>query len=157
EVADGVAEFLVAAPAERDGAVSTAGSGGGGDAGEAGERFGVGEPVAAVADLGDEGGGADGGAAGQGTEDVGVGVGVEQFVEASLELVELGSQGAEGGDVGEGDGAAGVAIFAADAPSGGLEPGEQLGGVFAAAVAVGVQPGGEPLGRQPGGAGFGGE
>ena len=86
--------------------MSAAGAGGWGDAGEAGERFGVGEPGAAVADLGEQGGGADGGAAGQRPEDVGVGVGVEEFVEAGVELVDLGAQALEHGDVGEGDGRA---------------------------------------------------
>ena len=59
EVADGVAELFVAGPAEPDGAGLAGLSGGGGDAGEADQRLGGGEPAAAVADLGQQPGGAD--------------------------------------------------------------------------------------------------
>jgi hypothetical protein len=44
EVAQSVAQFLVAAEAEGDGSVAAAGTCGGGDPGEARQRFGVGEP-----------------------------------------------------------------------------------------------------------------
>ena len=59
EVGDGVAELFVAGPAEPDGADLAGLSGGGGDAGQAGQRFGGGERGAAVADLGEQPGGAD--------------------------------------------------------------------------------------------------
>jgi hypothetical protein len=78
EVAEGVSELLVAAEAEGDGAVAAAGAGRGSDPGEAGQRLGVGEPGAAVADLGEQSSGADRGAAGQGPEADGVGVSVHR-------------------------------------------------------------------------------
>ena len=77
EVGDGVAELFVAGPAEADGADLAGLPGGGCGAGEAGQRFGGGESGAAVADLGEEPGGADGAGAGQRGEDVRVGVGGE--------------------------------------------------------------------------------
>jgi len=58
EVGDGVAELLVAGPAEGDGAHFAGLAGGGCGAGEAGQGVGGGEPGAAVADLGEETGGA---------------------------------------------------------------------------------------------------
>jgi hypothetical protein len=157
EVAERVAELLVAAEAEGDGSVPAAGAGGGCDAGEAAERFGVGESGAAVTDLGEEGGGADGGAAGQGAEDDGVGVGVEELVEAGGELVDLGAEALEDGDVGEGDGTAGVAFVAGGAVGGSGEPAVELVCGLAAAVAVGSQPSAEALLGQPLGSAGGGE
>ena len=103
EVADCFSEFGVAGPSERDDAMSAAGSGGRGDSSEAAQRFGVGESGSAVADLGEQRCGANGGAAWQRSEDVGVRVGVEEFVEAGVELVDLGSEGFEHVDVGERD------------------------------------------------------
>jgi hypothetical protein len=60
EVGDGVAELLVAGPAEGNGAYLARLAGRGRGAGEAGEGFGGGEPGAAVADLGEQPCGADG-------------------------------------------------------------------------------------------------
>src|ERR1035437_10202450 len=77
EVGDGVAELLVAGPAEADGAHFAGLAGGGCGAGEAGQRFRGGEPGAAVADFGEEACGADGARAGPRGEDVAVGVGGE--------------------------------------------------------------------------------
>src|SRR3954454_4014626 len=70
EVADGVAELFVDRPAERDDLVFAGLAGGGGDAGQADQRFGVGEAGAAVADLGEQPGGAHGAGAGQAGEGV---------------------------------------------------------------------------------------
>ena len=81
EVGDGVAELFVAGPAEADDAEFAGLAGGGCGAGQAGQRLGGGEPGAAVADLGQQSGGADAAGAGQGGEDVGVGVRVELGVD----------------------------------------------------------------------------
>ena len=65
EVADRVAQLFVGGPAESDVRDLAGLAGGGGDAGQAGQRFGGGEAGAAVADLGEQPGGADGARAGQ--------------------------------------------------------------------------------------------
>ncbi len=157
EVAEGVTELLVAAEAEGDRTVTTACPGRWGDAGEAGEGLGVGEPGPTVADLGEKRGGSDGGAAGQGPEDVGVRVGGEEFIEAGRELVDLGPEALEDGDVGEGDGAARVAVVAGVPVGRAKKAGVQLGWALSAAVAVGTEPGAEALLGQPGGTGGRGE
>ena len=59
EVGDGVAQLFVAGPAEPDGAQLAGLAGRGRDAGQAGQGFGGGEAGAAVADLGEQSGGAD--------------------------------------------------------------------------------------------------
>jgi hypothetical protein len=70
EVADGVAELLVGCPAQGDCLCLAGWGGGGGDAGQAGEGLWSGEARAAVADLGEQPGGADGAGARQRGEDV---------------------------------------------------------------------------------------
>ena len=74
EVADGVAELLVGGPAEADRTEPAGLASAGRDAGEAGQGVGGREASAAVADLGQQAGGADPAGAGQAGEDVGVGV-----------------------------------------------------------------------------------
>src|SRR5690242_14583036 len=70
EVADRVAQLFVAGPAEPDGADLAGLAGGGRGAGQAGQRLGGGVFGAAVADLGEQPGGAHAAAAGQAGEDV---------------------------------------------------------------------------------------
>ena len=65
EVADRVAELFAEGPAEGDGLVLAGLAGGRGGAGQADQRLGVGEAGPAVADLGQQAGGADGARAGQ--------------------------------------------------------------------------------------------
>src|SRR5262245_39040013 len=65
EVADRVAQLLVNGPAETDDLVLAGLAGGGGDTGQSDQRVGVGEAGAAVADFGQQSGGAHGAGAGQ--------------------------------------------------------------------------------------------
>jgi len=65
EVADGVARLLAGGPAEADGLDLAGLAGGGRHPGQAHQRLRVGEASAAVADLGEQPGGADGPGAGQ--------------------------------------------------------------------------------------------
>ena len=74
EVADRVAQLLADGPAEGDGLVLAGLAGGRRGAGQADQRLGFGEAGPAVADLGEQPGGADGARAGQRGEDVPVGV-----------------------------------------------------------------------------------
>ena len=127
-------------------------SGGGGDAGQAGQRFGGGESAAAVADLGEQPGGADGAGAGQAGEDVRVGVRGELLGDLLGEGLDLLDEGAQGGDERAGDVGVGAALLAGGAAGRGGEAGVQDGGVGAAAVADRGQPGGQPLGGEPVGA-----
>src|SRR5512147_3050150 len=60
EVADRVAQLFVGGPAEPDGARPAGLAGGGGDPGQAGQRLWGGDPGPAVADLGEQPGGAHG-------------------------------------------------------------------------------------------------
>ena len=149
EVADRFPEFGVTGPSEGDDPMSAAGSGGWRHASEAAQRFGVWESGSAVADLGQQGCGAHGRAAWQRSEDVGVRMGVEELVEAGVELVDLGSQRFEHVDVGEGDRSAGVAFVAVDPGGCGDQPVVELSGGLAAAVAVGPHPCVESLLGQP--------
>jgi len=59
EVADRIAQLFADRPAEGDGLVLAGLAGGWGGAGQADQRLGVGEAGAAVADLGEQAGGAD--------------------------------------------------------------------------------------------------
>src|SRR5256886_2139169 len=152
EVADGVAELFVGGPAEADGAVLAGLASAGGDAGEAGQRLGRREAGAAVADLGQEAGGADGAGAGQAGEDVGVGVQGELLVDLLGEDLDLLDQGVQGGQEGPGDVGLDGAVGAGGASGRGGEPGVQGGGSDAAAVADAGQPGGQAPGREPVGA-----
>jgi hypothetical protein len=77
EVADRAAELFADGPAEGDGLVLAGLAGGRRGPGQADQRLGFGEAGAAVADLGEQPGGADGARAGQRGEDVAVGVGGE--------------------------------------------------------------------------------
>jgi hypothetical protein len=93
EVGDGVAQLFVAGPAEPDDAALAGLSGRGCGAGQAGQRLGGRESGAAVADLGEQPGGADAAGAGQGREDVGVGVRGELVVDLGREGLDLFEQG----------------------------------------------------------------
>src|SRR5579875_1870120 len=64
EVHDGGAEFLAARPAEHGLAAFAGLAGGGAGTGERGQRAVGGQPLPAIADLGEQGGGADGARAG---------------------------------------------------------------------------------------------
>src|SRR4051812_38097848 len=94
-VHEGCAELLVAATAVGDVEVFAGLPCGGCDAGSGGQGCGVGEPGAAVADLGQQGGCADNAGAGQGLKDRTVRVGQEGFLDPGLELLLLGAQGGE--------------------------------------------------------------
>jgi len=102
EVADGVAELLVNGPAEGDGLLLAGLAGGGGDSGQADQRFGVGEAGAAVADLGQQSGGADGARAGQAGEDLGIGVQRELLGDLRLQCLDLFDQAGQHGQEGAG-------------------------------------------------------
>ena len=128
EVGDGVAELFVAGPAEADRAGLAGLAGGGGDAGEAGQCFGGGEPAAAVADLGEQPGGADGAGTGQAGEDVSVGVQGELLADLVRQGLDLADQGGEYGQQGVGDVGLGGAVVAGRAAGRGDQPGVQVGG-----------------------------
>jgi hypothetical protein len=80
--------------------------------GQAGQRLGVGEPGPAVADLGQQGGGAHPARAGQGGEDGGVGMGAKPLHDLALELLDLGPDGVQGRDQPEGHHGPGFALWA---------------------------------------------
>src|SRR5215210_362115 len=149
EVADRVAELFVGRPAKADGADLAGLSGGGCDAGEAGQRFGGGEPGSAVADLGEQAGGADSAGAGEAGEDVLVGVAGELVVDLRGQVLDLGCQAGQDRDQGVGDAGFGVGVGAGEAARGGGQPVVQHGRVDLAGVADAGQPGGEPARRQP--------
>lgn len=69
EVAQSFSKFLVGAPPEGNGPVFAGGASGWSHSSQGGERFGVGEPSPAVADLGKQGGSAHDAHSGQRRED----------------------------------------------------------------------------------------
>ena len=111
-------------------------AGGGGDAGQAGQRFGGGEPGAAVADLGEQPGGADGAGAGQRGEDVRVGVQGELLGDLGGQGLDLLDEAGQDGEQGAGDVRWAAAVVAGGAAGCGGQAGVQYGGVGAAAVAL---------------------
>ena len=117
EVADGVAQLLVAGPAEADGAALAGLAGAGSDAGQAGEGCGGGEASPAVPDFGEQPGGAHGARAREAGEEVLVGVRGELLADLLLECGDLLTQSAQGRDVGQCDVAAGLS-FASAGPRG---------------------------------------
>src|SRR5579875_3172711 len=149
EVADGVAELLVGGPAEADGTVLARLASARRDAGQAGQGLRGREASAAVADLGQQAGGADGAGAGKAGEDVGVGVQGELLFDLLGKDLDLLHQGAQGGQKGAGDVGLGGSLGARGAPGRGGEPRVQGGGSDAAAVADADQPGGEAPGGEP--------
>ena len=92
EGGDGVAQLLVAGPADPDGPESAGLPGGGGCADQAGQRCGRGEAGSAVADLGQEPGCPEAAGPGQAGEDVGVGVVIELPVDQGGERFDLFAQ-----------------------------------------------------------------
>ena len=151
EVGEGVAELFVAGPAEADRAEFPGLAGGGGGAGQAGQGFGGGQSGAAVADLGEQAGGADSSGAGQAGEDAGVGVRVELVVDLGRECLDLGVQGLQQRDVGGGDRGLAGGVFAGGSAGCVDETLVQDGGVDLAGVALLARPlaeasGGEPVG-----------
>src|SRR5215211_2456631 len=107
EVADGVAELFVAGPAETDATAFAGLSGGRSHPGQAGQRVGGGKAAAAVADLGQQPGGADRAAAGQAGEDLLVSVLVKLLADLYGQRFDLlGQRGQQrherSGDVGLG-------------------------------------------------------
>jgi tetratricopeptide (TPR) repeat protein len=152
EVGDGVAELLVAGPPEPDGADLAGLAGGGGDPGQAGQRFGGREAGAAVADLGEQAGGADAAGAGQAGEHVLVGVQRELLADLGGQCLDLLVEGDQHGQQRARDVRLGGAVLARRAARGGGKAGVQHGGVGPAAVAGAGQPGGHALGREPAGA-----
>src|ERR1700722_7702378 len=149
EVGDGVAELLVAGPAEGDCAHLAGLAGGGRGAGQAGEGLGGGEPGAAVADLGQEAGGTDGTRAGQAGEDVAVGVGGQLRADLGGQDPDLLGQGDQDGTQRAGDRGLGGRVGSGEAAGRGGQPGVQDGGVSAAAVADAGQPPAEPGRGEP--------
>src|SRR6202034_900508 len=149
EVGDGVTELLVAGPAEADGAHLAGFSGGRRGAGEAGQGFGGAEAGAAVADLGEQAGGADGAGAGQRGEDVRVGVQGQLLADLLGQGLDLLGEGGQDGEHGRGDVCLGGAVVTGGAAGRGGQAGVQDGGVGAAAVAGGGQPGCQAPGREP--------
>src|SRR5215207_4465930 len=141
EVGDGVAELFVAGPAESDRAEFAGLSGRGCGACQAGEGFGGGEAGAAVADLGQQPGGADSACAGQAGEDVGVGVRGELVCDLAGQGFDLVGQGGEYGDQRVGDLGVEVAVVAGGAARCRDQVGMQPGGIGAAGVADAGQPG----------------
>jgi len=157
EVGDGVAELFVAGPAEADGAYFAGLAGGGRGAGEACEGLGGGEAGAAVADLGEQAGGADGAGAGQRGEDVRVGVQGELLADLLGQGLDLLGEGGQDGVQGRGDVGLRGAVVTGGAAGRCGQAGVQDGGVGAAAVAGAGQPGGQAPGREPVRAVLGGE
>ncbi len=125
------------------------GAGAGSDVGQAGQRGGGGEAGAAVADLGEQPGGAHGARARQAGEQVAVGVGGELFADLLLEGGDLLAQRLEGREIGQRDLGSGQPVVAGQAAGRCQQPGVQLLGCGAAAVADGLQPVSEPLGAEP--------
>jgi hypothetical protein len=147
EVADGVAELFADGPAEGDGFVFAGLAGGGCGAGQADQRLGVGEAGAAVADLGEQAGGADGARAGQRGEDLAVGVGGELGGDLGFQRFDLGVQAGQHGGQGAGHLGAGSSLLTGRALRRRPQPLIQFGRVSAAAVSGAFQPGGQPFWR----------
>src|SRR3954453_4173603 len=140
--ADGFAQAFVAGAAEAGGFLLAGFDGDGAHAGVGGQAFGGGVAVAAVADLGQEGGGADAalGVAEEALEDWAVVVGLEGVGDLAGEPGDLGHQDAERGDQAEDDRAAGFAFgLAGVALRGVAEAFDQDRGVLAAGVRVAGQ------------------
>src|SRR6266536_685570 len=157
EVDDRLAQLLVAGPAEADLGVAAGLAGRGRGAGERGQAVGGGEAAAGVADLDQELGGADAAGSGQGLEDLPVGVQRELIGELCVEGGDLGADGTQGVDVGQGGVRGGVAVLAGQSGCGCGEAVVQHPGGGAAAVALGGQPGAQPAVGEPRGGGGRGE
>src|SRR5690606_31387559 len=144
-------------PAEADDFDLARLSGRGRDPGQADQAFGCGEAAPGVADLSEQSSGADLSAAGQAGEDVCVWVQSELFSDLVFQRCDLGADGLERGDEGEGDLNAGLAVGSGQAAGRAGQPGVQHARVGAPAVADTGQPGGQPFGREPVGAVLAGE
>src|SRR5215472_5748671 len=118
EVGDGVAELLVAGPAEPDGADLAGLAGGRRDPGQAGQRLRSREAGPAVADLGEQPGGADAAGAGQAGEDVLVGVQRELLADLGGQGLDLLGEGDQDGQQGAGDVRFGGTVLAGGAARG---------------------------------------
>ena len=94
--------------------------------GQPGQRFGVGEAGPAVADLGEQPGGAYGSGPGQRGEDVPVGVGGQLPGDLGFQGLDLGGQRGQRGGQGRGDACLGGAVGPGGAGRGGLQPSVQL-------------------------------
>ncbi|MDB5064917.1 MAG: hypothetical protein JWM18_1351 [Chloroflexi bacterium] len=112
---------------------------------------------AAVADLGEHGGGANGACAGQALEDEPVRVESELLGDLRLETVDTGEQAAQHLNEDQGDLRLCGGRGAVAASRRRLEATEQLDDRGAPGVGAGAQPGGETRLREPGGLGGGGE
>jgi hypothetical protein len=116
EVDDSLAEPVVAAAAEHDGAGAPRGAGRGGDPGCGGERVLGGEPPAGVPDLSEQGRGAHRAGAGQAGEHLDVDVRGQRRGDVVLERGDALAQAGEQGDQLQGDGFGGVAGRAVGQP-----------------------------------------
>ena len=148
EDADGCAQVFVAGPAEAGDFLFAGLDGDGRLAGDRLERDAGGVAFAAVTDLGEQLGGGDDalGVAEEREEDAAVVVGADGAGDLAGQELDLLDQGLERGDECEDDGAAGLELGLAGAAFWRrAEPGEQLVGASAAAVAVAGQEAGESL------------
>src|ERR1700730_3955153 len=118
----------------------------------AGQGLRGGEAGAAVADLGQQAGGADPAGAGEADEDVGVGVQGELLIDLLGEELDLLDHGAQGGQEGAGDVGLGGPLGTSSAPGRGREARVQGRGGDPTAGADTVQPGGPAPGGEPVGA-----
>ena len=148
EDADGCAQVLVAGPAEAGNLLLSGLDGDRRLAGDRFERAALRVALSGVADLGEQLGGGDDRRriAEEREEDVAVVVGADGAGDLAGQELDLLDQGLERGDECEDDGAAGLELGLAGAAFWRrAEPGEQLVGASAAAVAVAGQEAGESL------------
>src|ERR1035438_5654395 len=125
EVEDGVAQLLVAGPAEGDHVQLARAPRRGHRAGEGGQGFRAGEAGSAVADLGQQGSSADAAGAGQALEDETVGMEGELLTDLRLQRGDLGEQGAQYPDQGQGHRGLGLGRGPVQAGGSTLEPLQQ--------------------------------
>ena len=110
EGGQGLAEALVAGPAEHDGAVFAGGAGDGGDAGFGGELVGGREAGAIVAELGEDLGGVDRPTAREALDERAIGMCGQGRRDRRRELLDLGDEGGEDRDHGVDEFAAGLGL-----------------------------------------------
>ena len=150
EVDERLAQLLVAGEAERHRPVLAGLAGRGRGPGQTGERLGRGEPLAAVADLGEERRGADPAGTGQAREEGAVRVPRQLLDDARFEHLGLLVDGPHGSHEGEGHRGHGLGGLPVDPGWCGHETGVELGAAASARVALRREPGRHPPGAEPG-------
>ena len=149
KVDQGLAQLLVACPAEGDDVVLARGTRRGHCASQCGQGLGAGKASPAVADLGQQRRCAHGASPRQALEDGSIGMQGQLFTDVGLELGDLCHQCAKHAYQAQRDHHQRVSSWSAHAWRRRPKTLQQLGGRAAAAIGIGLQPGSQASVREP--------